>query len=337
MATNDEWLAQTQEDIIDPELPICDPHHHLWGHRDCNIEPRYLMEEIQQDVQSGHNIVATVFIECNAMYRASGPKGMQPVGEIEFANGVAAMAESGAYGKTKIAAGIIGFADLQLGSRVKGVLEAQIAAAPNRFRGIRRTGAWDADPMISSGAGVTGPGLYMDNIFREGLAEIAPLDLIFEGVCRHPQIPEFQNLAYTFPDTTMVLNHIGSIAGVGRYAGKQDEIFESWKKDMFNLATCPNVVVKLGGINRDYNGFGWHGKPMPPTSQELCEATKRYYEIVIEYFGADRCMFESNFPIDKVSCSYASLWNSFKRVAADCSANERAQLFHDTAARVYRL
>jgi L-fuconolactonase len=337
MATNDEWLAQTQEDIIDPELPICDPHHHLWGHRDCNIEPRYLMEEIQQDVQSGHNIVATVFIECNAMYRASGPKGMQPVGEIEFANGVAAMAESGAYGKTKIAAGIIGFADLQLGSRVKGVLEAQIAAAPNRFRGIRRTGAWDADPMISSGAGVTGPGLYMDNIFREGLAEIAPLDLIFEGVCRHPQIPEFQNLAYTFPDTTMVLNHIGSIAGVGRYAGKQDEIFESWKKDMFNLATCPNVVVKLGGINRDYNGFGWHGKPMPPNSQELCEVTKRYYEIVIEYFGADRCMFESNFPVDKVSCSYAGLWNSFKRVATDYSANERAQLFHDTAARVYRL
>jgi predicted TIM-barrel fold metal-dependent hydrolase len=295
------------------------------------------MEEIQQDVQSGHNIVATVFIECNAMYRASGPKGMQPVGEIEFANGVAAMAESGAYGKTKIAAGIIGFADLQLGSRVKGVLEAQIAAAPNRFRGIRRTGAWDADPMISSGAGVTGPGLYMDNIFREGLAEIAPLDLIFEGVCRHPQIPEFQNLAYTFPDTTMVLNHIGSIAGVGRYAGKQDEIFESWKKDMFNLATCPNVVVKLGGINRDYNGFGWHEKPTPPTSQELCEATKRYYEIVIEYFGADRCMFESNFPVDKVSCSYAGLWNSFKRVATDYSANERAQLFHDTAARVYRL
>jgi L-fuconolactonase len=337
MATNDEWLAQTQEDIIDPELPICDPHHHLWGHRDCNIEPRYLMEEIQQDVQSGHNIVATVFIECNAMYRASGPKGMQPVGEIEFANGVAAMAESGAYGKTKIAAGIIGFADLQLGSRVKGVLEAQIAAAPNRFRGIRRTGAWDADPMISSGAGVTGPGLYMDNIFREGLAEIAPLDLIFEGVCRHPQIPEFQNLAYTFPDTTMVLNHIGSIAGVGRYAGKQDEIFESWKKDMFNLATCPNVVVKLGGINRDYNGFGWHGKPMPPNSQELCEVTKRYYEIVIEYFGADRCMFESNFPVDKVSCSYAGLWNSFKRLATNYSANERAQLFHDTAARVYRL
>ena len=337
MAANDEWLAQTQEDILDPDLPICDPHHHLWGHLDGNVEPRYLMEEIQQDVQSGHNIVATVFIECNAMYRASGPKEMQPVGEIEFVNGVAAMAESGVYGKTKIAAGIIGFADLQLGSRVKGVLEAQIAAAPNRFRGIRRTGAWDADPMISSGAGVTGPGLYMDNIFREGLAEIAPLGLIFEAVCRHPQIPEFQNLANTFPDTTMVLNHIGSIAGVGRYAGKQDEIFESWKKDMIDLATCPNVVVKLGGINRDYNGFGWHEKPTPPTSQELCEATKRYYEIVIEYFGADRCMFESNFPVDKVSCSYAGLWNSFKRVATNYSANERAQLFHDTAARVYRL
>ena len=337
MATNDDWLAQVQEDTIDPDLPICDPHHHLWGARKGGVEKRYLMDEIQGDLQSGHKIVSTVFIECNAMYRAGGPVEMKPVGEVEFVNGVAAMADSGLYGDTRVAAGIIGFADLQLGSRVKGVLEAMIAAAPGRFRGIRRTGAWDPDPSIGRGHGVTGPGLYGDAEFRKGLAEIAPLGLIFEGVCRHPQIPEFMDLARAFPDTTMVLNHIGSIAGVGAYAGKREEVFEDWKKSIINLASCPNVVVKLGGINRDYNGFGWHENPTPPTSQDLCDATRPYYETVIEHFGPDRCMFESNFPVDKISCSYNVLWNSFKRVVKPYSSDEQAMLLHDTAARVYRL
>jgi len=337
MATNDDWLAQVREDAIEPALPICDTHHHLWDHREGRVDPRYLMDEIQQDLQSGHTIVSSVFVECRAMYREDGPEELKPVGEVEFVNGIAAMAASGLYGKTKVAAGIIGHADLQLGSRVKGVLEALIAAAPGRFRGIRRNGAWDPDPAIDRARGVTGPDLYLDAKFREGFAELAPLGLIFEGVCRHPQLPNFVDLARSFPDTTLVLNHLGGVAGVGHYTGKREEIFVGWKKSIADLAACPNIVIKLGGINMTYCGFGWQDNPKPPTSRELCEATRRYYETAIESFGPDRCMFESNFPVDRISCSYNILWNSFKRITEHCSASEKAKLYHDTAVRVYRL
>lgn len=337
MATNDDWLAQVREDIIDPELPICDTHHHLWDHREGRVDRRYLMDEVRADMQSGHDIVSSVFVECAAMYRADGPEEMKPVGEVEFVNGVAAMSASGLYGKTRIAAGIIGHANLHLGSRVKGVLEALIAAAPGRFRGVRRNAAWDPDPLINRGRGVTGPGLYLESKFREGFAELEPLGLIFEGVCRHPQLPDFVDLARAFPGTTMVLNHLGGVAGVGAYAGRREEVFAEWKKSIAELAACPNIVVKLGGINMEYSGFGWHERPKPSTSEELCAATRRYYETAIAHFGPDRCMFESNFPVDKVSCSYHVLWNAFKRMTAGCSADERAKLFHDTAARVYRL
>ena len=337
MATNDDWLNLVQEETIEPDLPICDTHHHLWDFREGRVDKRYLMEELQLDLQTGHNIVSTVFIDCHAMYRASGPEEMKPVGEVEFVNGVAAMAESGLYGKTKVAAGIISHANLTLGSRAKGVLEALIAAAPNRFRGIRHNGAWDADPAIGNGRGVSGPDLYLDATFREGFAELGPLGLVFEGVCRFPQLPNFVDLARAFPGTTMVLNHLGGVAGVGPYADRRDEIFEIWKKSIADLAACPNIIMKLGGLNMEYAGFGWHENPAPPTSQELCDATQRYYHTAIEHFGPDRCMFESNFPVDKVSCSYPVLWNAFKRIAKDYSADEKAQLFHDTAVKVYRL
>jgi L-fuconolactonase len=337
MATNDDWLALVQEDTIDPDLPICDTHHHLWDFREGRVDRRYLMEELQLDLQTGHNIVSTVFVDCHAMYRASGPEEMRPVGEVEFVNGVAAMAESGMYGKTKVAAGIISHANLTLGSQAKGVLEALITAAPDRFRGIRHNGAWDADPGVGNARNVTNPDLYLETKFREGFAELGPLGLVFEGVCRHPQLPNFVDLARAFPGTTMVLNHLGGVAGVGVYAGKREEIFVEWKKSIADLAACPNIIMKLGGINMEYAGFGWHENPVPPTSQELCDATKRYYETAIEHFGPDRCMFESNFPVDKVSCSYHVLWNALKRIAKDYSADERAMLFHDTATRVYSL
>jgi len=337
VATNDEWLEQVEEQALEPDLPICDPHHHLWDRREGRVEPRYLMDEIQRDLQTGHTIVSTVFVDCAAMYRAEGPASLQPVGEVEFVNGVAAMAASGLYGGTRIAAGIIGYADLQLGGAVKEVLEALIAAAPDRFRGIRRTGAWDPDPSIDRGRGVTGPGLYLDPTFRKGFAELGPLGLIFEGVCRHPQLPDFIDLARAFPDTTLVLNHLGGVAGVGAYAGRREAVFTAWRDSITALADCPNVVVKLGGINMEYSGFGWHTKDKPPTSEALAAATRRYYETVIERFGCERCMFESNFPVDKVSCSYAVLWNAFKRMTTSYSPHERALLFHDTATRVYRL
>jgi predicted TIM-barrel fold metal-dependent hydrolase len=259
---------------------------------------------------------------------------MKPIGEVEFVNGVAAMAASGLYGETKVAAGIMGFAELQLGSRIKAVLEAQIEAAPDRFRGIRRTGAWDSEPRVTR---AKTPELFLDTKFREGFAALASLGLVFETVCRHPQLAEVVDLARAFSDTTFVLNHLGGVVGIGAYAGKREEIFAEWSKSLAALATCPNIVIKLGGINMDYSGFGWHEKPEPPTSEALCAATGRYYETAIELFGPDRCMFESNFPVDKISCSYPVLWNAFKRMTAAYSVDERAKLFHDTAKRVYRL
>ncbi len=334
MATNDAWLNQVNEAALEPDLPICDPHHHLWDRREGRVERRYLIDEIMADIDSGHNIVSTVFIEHLAMFRASGPDEMKYVGEVEFANGVAAMAASGLYGKTQVAAGIVGYADLSKGAPVKAVLQAELAAAPNRMRGIRCTGAWDADPRI---ARAPKPGLYMDENYREGVAQLAPLGLTLDVPCRFAQLPEVLDLARAFPALTIVLNHLGGIAGIGAYAGRQDEIFETWRRSMTDLAAAPNVVVKLGGLAMEYCGFGWHERATPPTSQQLADATRRYYETAIKLFGPDRSMFESNFPVDKVSCSYGVLWNSFKRITAQYSAIEKAKLYHDTAARVYRL
>jgi L-fuconolactonase len=334
VATNDAWLALVQEETIEPSLPICDPHHHLWDKREGRVERRYMLDELLADTDSGHNIVSTVFIEHLAMFRASGPDEMKYVGEVEFANGIAAMAASGLYGPTLVAAGIVGFADLTMGARVKPVLEAEMAAAPDRFRGIRCTGAWDPDPRI---ARAPKPGLYLDRAFREGFAELAPLGLVFDMTSRYRQLAECTDLARAFPGTTIVLNHVGGITGIGAYAGRRDEVFSDWRRGMAELATCPNVVVKLGGLAMEYCGFGWHERPKPPTSTELAEATRPYYESCIEQFGPQRCMFESNFPVDKVGCSYGVLWNSFKRITASSSPADKAALYHDTAARVYRL
>jgi predicted TIM-barrel fold metal-dependent hydrolase len=334
MATNDAWLAQVLEETLDPDLPICDPDHHLWDRREGRIVKRYMLDEVLADIQTGHNVVSTVFIEHLAMFRAYGPDEMKYVGEVEFANGIAAMAASGLYGKTRVAAGIIGYADLSTGARVRRVIEAEMNAAPERFRGIRCTGAWDPDPRI---ARADKPGLYMDARFREGFAELASLGLVFDLPCRYHQLGEVVDLARAFPSTTIVLNHLGGIVGIGAYAGRREEIYADWRKSMSALAQHANVVVKLGGLAMEYCGFGWHEKPVPPTSQELCDATRRYYEAAIDLFGVDRCMFESNFPVDKIGCSYHVLWNSFKRMTAGYSPDERAKLFHDTAARVYRL
>jgi len=252
-------------------------------------------------------------------------------------NGIAAMSAAGLYGRPRVAAGIVGTADLRLGDAVAGVLDAQIAAGGGRFRGIRRAGAWDADAAVPPHRTQPGPGLFLRDDFRAGFKHLAPRRLTFEAWCYHRQIPDVTALARAFPDTTIILNHFGGPLGVGPYAGRADEVYAQWRPAITELATCPNVVVKLGGINMEMNGFGWHERSRPPGSAELTEATRRYYELTIEKFGVDRCMFESNFPVDKASCSYTVLWNSFKRLTAKASAAEKAKLFHDTAARVYRL
>jgi predicted TIM-barrel fold metal-dependent hydrolase len=336
-STNHDWLAQTTEEPLEPALPICDPHHHLWDRQPARVAPRYLLDEILEDTGAGHNVVSTVFIECGAMFKPGGPEVLRPVGEIEFVNGVAAMSASGLYGKTRVAAGIVGTADLRLGKAAGDVLDAQIAAGGGRFRGIRRACAWDPDPNVPNHRTEPGPKLFERDDFRAGFAQLAPRRLTFEAWCYHRQIPEVTALARAFPDTTIILNHFGGPLGIGSYAGKAKDVFAEWRTSIAELAGCPNVVAKLGGINMEMNGFGWHEKPKPPSSRELADATRHYYDVTIEKFGAGRCMFESNFPVDKASCSYTVLWNAFKRIASGCSAAEKANLFHDTAARVYRL
>lgn len=335
--TNAAWLALTPEEALEPALPICDPHHHLWDRRPTHFQPRYLLDEIVADAQSGHNVVSTVFIECGAMFKPDGPEALRPVGEVEFVNGIAAMSAAGLYGTTRVAAGIIGTAQLRLGAAVGAVLDAEIAAGGGRFRGIRLGGTWDASDEVPNHRTDPPQGMFLRPDFRAGFAQLGPRQLTFEAWCYHHQIPEVTDLARAFPDTTIILDHFGGPIGVGPYTGKADEVYGQWRTAMAELATCPNVVVKLGGLNMEVNGFGWHEQPRPPTSQELMQATRRYYETTIQYFGAERCMFESNFPVDKVTCSYTVLWNAFKRLTAGYSAAEKASLYHDTAARVYRL
>lgn len=336
-STNKEWIDGTVEEALEPDLPICDPHHHFWEFRYERPAHHYLLDDLLADIGAGHNVVSTVFIECSAMYRRDGPEEMRVVGEVEFVNGIAAMSASGLYGEARVAAGIVGHADLTLGSAVGAVLDAQVAAGGGRFRGIRHIVTWEDTGHFPPARTNPGPRLLLDPGFHEGFAELGPRGLGFEAWCFHPQLPEVTDLARAFPDTTIVLDHFGGPLGVGPYAGRRDEIFESWSRDVATLATCPNVVAKLGGINMDLNGFGWHERERPPTSAELVEATRRYYEHTIDVFGPDRCMFESNFPVDMISCGYVVLWNAFKRLTANYSDAEKAALYHDTATRVYRL
>ena len=328
----DEWLTQFTETIIDPDRPICDPHHHLWDH----AKSRYLLDELLEDTGSGHNVVSTVFVECASMYRAGGPEAMKPVGETEFVNGVSAMTASGGYGEFRACAGIVGFADLNLGRAVGDVLDAHMAAS-SRFRGVRHASGWDPSEAVRNSH--TNPFEHMlaDSRFREGFAEIGKRGLSFDAWLYHHQIPELSALAEAFPETTIVFDHFGGPLGIGPYEGKREEIFDRWRQDIAELARCPNVFAKLGGLVMPVNGFGFHQRDRPATSDEIVEATGHYYRYAIDCFGVERCMFESNFPVDKQSCSYAVLWNAFKKMVADGSEADRSALFHDTATRAYRL
>ena len=322
----------TTEAPIDPDLPICDAHHHLWVHRG-----KYLLDELLRDTGSGHNIVSTVFVECDVMYRKDGPPELQPLGETEFVESIALQSAGGQSGPTAVAAGIVGSADLSLGSAVAPVLEAHMAASPSRFRGVRDRVTWDPSPEITNSAPHPKPGRMLDAAFHAGFACLQKYGLSFDAWLFHPQLVELASLARAFPDVSIILNHIGAPLGIGPYAGKRDEVLESWRRGIAEVATCPNVFVKLGGLGMPRCGFAWHARAAPPDSVQLAEVTAPYYRFCIEQFGPDRCMFESNFPADKVSYSYCVLWNSFKRMTRDFSETERQALFHDTATRVYRL
>lgn len=328
-----EWLALSSEPIIDPALPIIDPHHHLWD----QPAHRYLLPELLADVQGGHDIRATVFIECKAMYRADAPASWQSLGETEFVNGIAAMSASGRYGSCRVASGIVANVDLQAGDDVPRLLEAHAAAGGGRLRGIRNITAWHADPAARGSVADPPPGLLLDAAFRRGFAHLAAHALTFDAWMYHTQLGELQALAHAFPGTTIILNHVGGPIGIGPYAGRRDEVFSDWRASIRELARCENLQLKIGGFGMRLFGFGLHEHPAPPTSQQMADTCRPYVETAIDAFGPRRCMFESNFPVDKGVCSYATLWNTFKRLTAGCSADERTELFSGTAARAYRL
>lgn len=336
-STNQDWLAQVIEPALEPDLPICDPHHHLWEERAHGVQGHYLLDEMLDDLSGGHNIVSTVFIECGAFFKNDGPEAFRCVGETERVSDIADAAAARGSDAPQIAKGIVGTVDLKIGDPAAEVLDAQIEAGKGRFRGIRLGTFWNADANVPNHR--TGPpeSLLLRDDFRTGFKHLAPRNLTFEAWCCHEQIPEVTSLARAFPDTTIILDHFGGPVGIGSYAGRADEVFEAWRPMLDELATCPNVMAKLGGLNMEVNGFNWQDRPTPPTSEELMAAKRRYFDHTIERFGVERCMFESNFPVDKVSCSYTVVWNAFKRLVADFSADEKAALFHDTAARIYRL
>jgi predicted TIM-barrel fold metal-dependent hydrolase len=329
----EDWLAQYTEEIIDSARPIVDPHHHLWDRGG----QRYLIEELSDDIASGHNIVATVYVEARSMYRAGGPEALRVVGEVEFANGAAAMSASGGYGPAKICAGIVGHANLLLGDAARAVLEAEIAAGNGRFRGIRHSSAWDADPDVAHMYATRPKGLLLDPTFRKGFACLAPLGLSFDAWLFHPQIGELTDLARAFPDTKIVLDHCGGPVGLGRFANRREETLPVWKASIQEIAKCPNVVVKLGGLAMRLLGYDFHQHPKPPSSEQLAAVWRPYIETCIAAFGPQRCMFESNFPPDKGQCSYQVIFNAFKRLAAPYSEAEKTALFSKTATDVYRL
>jgi predicted TIM-barrel fold metal-dependent hydrolase len=326
----EQWLARTVETAIEPDVPVCDPHHHVWIFPDSH----YLVDELLADL-AGHRVESTVFVECHQMYRTGGPAPLRPVGETEFVARLAGPHRCGT-GVTQVAAGIVGFADLTLGARVREVIEAHLAAS-TRLRGVRYATAWDASPQIRNSHTGAPPGLLADGAFREGLACLGEYGLVFDAWAYHPQLPEIVDLARAFPAMTIVVNHAGGPLGIGPYADRREEVFAVWRQNIVELSRCPNVVMKLGGLTMTMTGFGWHKRDAPPGSLELAAAMGPYVHTCIEHFGAGRCMFESNFPVDRASCSYTVLWNAYKRLGRGYGAAERGALFRDTARRVYRL
>jgi len=341
------------ESILEPDLPIIDPHHHLWdwppalfANRpvpqhgfDAVIRRamRYLLPELLTDLNTGHNIRATVFVQCGAMYRADAPDAFKPVGETEFVNGVAAMCASGTYGAVRACAGIVGHVDLTAGTVVSAVLEAHLKAGGDRFRGIRHSASYDADSNVLGPLVRAGAGLYTAKAFREGYAQLGKFDLSFDAWLLEPQLPELIDLARNFPNTPVILDHVGTPLGIAGYQGKREERFAIWRDNMRKLAALPNVSVKLGGLAMAFCNFPSFLRSPRASSTQLAGEWKPYIETCIELFGVNRCMFESNFPVDMGSCTYPVLWNAFKVLAKHYSADEKTALFSGTAQRVYRL
>jgi predicted TIM-barrel fold metal-dependent hydrolase len=296
LAVQQAWQEEGQiEEVIEPSMPIIDPHHHVWDRNS-----RYLFDELLDDVDSGHNVKSTVFLQCGAMYRADGDPLYRPLGETEFVNGIAAMAASGLYGDVRLCEAIIGFADLRQGASVEGVLDQHVRVGGGRFRGVRHASNWDTDPDVKKMIRMPVPEKVLcEPKFREGYAKLGPLGLSFDVWTYYPQLKDVEDLADAFPGTTIIVDHVGGLLGIGKYANRRDEVFREWRKAIFDLAQHPNVMIKLGGLGMLSCGWDFHTRPQPPTSEQLATTWRPYLESCIEAFGPNRSMFESNVPVDK--------------------------------------
>jgi predicted TIM-barrel fold metal-dependent hydrolase len=334
--TSKKWSGFVNEEAINPDLPIVDTHHHIWNESPRAIFDPYTTQELIQDkVGSGHNVVATVMVDSHAQHSLEGPEAFRPVGETVYCEKVAQEAEKAGGRIAGVCAAIVPYADLRLGAAVGEVLDAHADASP-RFRGIRYMLAMV--PELPPIYGATEEGISRTPEFRAGFAELARRGLSFEHWVFQPQHDEVLDLARAFPDTPIVLNHLGGPMGHGRYKGKREEGFQDWKRSMTALASCPNIVVKLGGTyvcQTSPEDIGWPARPA--SSEEMAEINGDYILTAIDLFSPSRCMFESNFPVDMLYTSYGNLWNSFKRVVSGFSHDEQLALFSETAKRVYKL
>ncbi|MEM7337048.1 MAG: amidohydrolase family protein [Actinomycetota bacterium] len=328
---SDGWLDQVSEDVIDPDQPIIDPHHHLWP---PGGSLPYGIDELHGDTDDGHNVTSTVFVECHAAYDRDASEAFRPVGETRFVADAAAAASHRA-GAAQIR-GIVGHADLT-SPELDAVLDAHTDAGRGLFRGIRHAIARDDEPDALRIPGRARAGLSTEPAFRAGLNRLGERGLTFDSWHYHHQNAEFAELAAAAPDTTIVLDHFGTPIGVGRFAGRGDDVFDDWRRQVDLVAAQPNVVVKLGGLAMPDNGFGWDHRDRPASSDEIVAAHGRYYHHAIEVFGPQRCMLESNFPVDRFSVSYRVLWNALKKLVADFDHEDQQRMFVGTATEVYSL
>lgn len=319
------------ERVLDPDRPIVDAHHHLWSRED---RPPYLLKDLRGDTDTGHRVEKTVFVECLSGYRTDGPEAMRCVGETEL---VRSLADVSRERRGSRIAAIVGAADLRQGDWVEDILSAHIAAGGGLFRGIRHAANWDAlNPGLRSHHNAP-PHLYLDMKFRSGFARLAPAGLSFDALVYHSQIADVTDLARAFPDTKIVLDHLGGPLGVGYYADRRAEVFADWRRELALLAMSENVSIKLGGMAMPFNGYGWHEAASPPSAQDLVEAQGDFYAAAIDLFSPSRCMFESNFPVEKASVPYSTLWNAFKIIASAFTDEEKDEMFSASASRFYKL
>ena len=327
---SEEWLAQVKEDIVDPERPIIDPHHHLWHDRGSV----YLVTELQADTGSGHNVTKTVFMECGWSYKQDGPKHLKVVGETEA---VVKQVKESEKTEGAVISGIVSRADLTLGEEVIEVLEAHQESSQGLFRGIRHAGARAEHPEALSIPGQAPEGLFEDPAFLTGMKVLGKNGFTYDAWHYHYQNKDFSAMVKKAPDTQIILDHFGTPLGVGPYADKKEEIFIQWKEDIKEISKSENVAIKIGGMAMPDNGFGWDTRVTPATSDEFVEAQRRYYLHAIDCFGPERCMMESNFPVDRRSLSYHVLYNGLKKMVSDFSDNETHQMFYGTAERIYNV